>query len=256
MLGRRAAAAILIGFVLALLLLGVWLRRSRSPELIGLLGPAVAVVAAGIFIVAGLASRRSVPSTAAAASVVEFAPETGEAAARGLFAIYSPESGATELGTERGGEVELDESGLEGQTRRRIQTDIDAWHWENLSYPAGVRMGPFRSTIRARASAVGRFGPGGLEGRLDAGPFQDPTDAVVLTRSGLVLAPSLDSSRSFAVGSESSLPAGQYLAGAVLSDRQQRRQDVYRKLLARPRPTHLEGHDLLLVWTDAGRSSV
>jgi hypothetical protein len=74
---------------------------------------------------------------------------------------------------------------------------------------------------------------------------------VVLTRSGLVLAPSLDSSGSFAVGSGSSLPAGQYLAGAVLSDRQQRRQDVYRKYLARPRPAHSVGQDLLLAWTDA-----
>jgi hypothetical protein len=251
-LGRKTAAAILIGFILTLLFLGLWLRRSRSPEWIGLLGPAVAVAAAGIFLVAGFASRRSVPSTAAAASVVEFAPETGEAVARGLFAIYSPESGTTELGTDRGGEVELDESGLEGQTRRRIQTDVDAWHWENLSFPAGVRIGPFRTTIRARASAVGRFGPAGLEGRLDAGPFRNPSDAVLLTRSGVALVPSLDSSETFRVGPESSLPPGQYLAGAVLTDRQQRRQEIYRKFLAKPRPSHLEGRDLLLVWTDSG----
>ena len=142
-------------------------------------------------------------------------------------------------------------SGLEGQTRKRIQTDLDAWHWEDLAFPAGVRMGPFHSTFRARASAAGRFGPAGLEGQLRLGSFRDPTDAVVLTRSGTALAPRFDPDGTFSVRPDSGLPADQYLPGSVLSDRQQRRQDIYRKLLTRPRPPHLDGRDLLLVWTDA-----
>ena len=157
---------------------------------------------------------------------------------------------SSELGAEHGGEVDLDQSGLEGQTRKRIQTDIDAWHWEDLAFPAGVRMGPFHSTITARASAVGRFGSGGLEGRLDVGTFQNPADAVLLTRSGSVLATHLNPDGTFAVGPESDLPADQYLPGSVLTDRQQRRQNVYRKLMAHPRPPHLNGHDRLLVWAE------
>ena len=250
-LGRNSAGVILIGFVLTLLAIGLWLRRSRTPELIGLIGPAVAVVAASLFVIFGLASRQAVPSTAASAAVVEFSPESGEATTRGVFAIYRPESGIVHLGAENGGDVELDQSGLDGQSRTRIQTDLDAWHWENLAFPSGVRLGPFRSTIRARATASGAFGMDGLAGRLSVGRFRDPADAVILTRSGTVLTPRLDSNGAFTVGRDSAIPGDQYLAGPVLTDRQQRRQDVYRKLLARPRPAHLEGHDYLLVWAES-----
>ena len=186
---RRVAAAILVGFVLAVLALGIVLRRSRSPELIGLFGPGVAVAVAGLFVVVGTASRRAVPSTAAAAAILEISPETGEAAARGLFAVYCPESGTIDLGTVHGGEVELDSTGLAGKPRRRVQTDIDSWHWENLAFPGGVRMGPFRSTLRTRVSAVGRFGSAGMEGQLVAEKFRDVADAIILTRAGTVLAP-------------------------------------------------------------------
>lgn len=250
-LGQKSAAVILIGFVLTVLAIGLLLRRSRTPELIGLVGPAVAVVAASLFVIFGLASRQAVPSTAASAAVVEFSPESGEATTRGVFAIYRPESGIVHLRAEHGGEVDLDQSGLEGQSRTRIQTDLGAWHWEDLAFPSGVRQGPFRSTIRARATASGRFGTEGLEGRLSAGRFRDPADAVILTRSGTVLTPRLDSNGAFTVGLASAIPGDQYLAGPVLTDRQQRRQEVYRKLLARPRPPHLEGHDFMLVWTEA-----
>ena len=40
------------------------------------------------------------------------------------------------------------------------------------------------------------------------------------------------------------------MPGSVLTDRQQRRQNIYRKLLARPRPTHLERCDNLLAWAE------
>ena len=249
--GQRTAAAILIGFVAALLGLGVLLRRSRSPERIGLVGPVIALVAAGVFVVAGVKSRQAVPPTAGAAAIVEVAPETGEAAVRGLFAVYSPESGELRLGTERGGDVELDATGLEAHSRRRVQTDLDAWHWENVAYPAGVRVGPFRSTIRTSASAVAKFGSGGVEGKLTIGNFRNPTDAVLLTRAGIAVAIKLNDDGSFRANSDDAMPAGQYLSGAILSDRQQRREAVYRRLLAPPGPPHYEGRDLLFVWADA-----
>ena len=41
-----------------------------------------------------------------------------------------------EAGVRRGGFFNLDTAGTEGQSRRLILTDMDAWHWENLSLPA------------------------------------------------------------------------------------------------------------------------
>lgn len=248
---QRTAAAILIGFVLALLVLGLVLRRSRSPERVGLLGPVIALAAAGVFVAVGVKSRQAVPPTAGAAAIVEVAPETGEAAVRGLFAVYSPESGELRLGTDQGGDVELDPTGLEGQSRRRVQTDLDAWHWENVAYPAGVRVGPFRSTIRTTASAKAKFGPGGVEGKLTLGSFRNPTDAVLMTRAGTGIAVQLQPDGSFRATSGDAMPAGQYLSGAILSDRQQRHEAIYRRLFAPPGPPHYQDRDLLLVWTEA-----
>ena len=46
------------------------------------------------------------------------------------------------------------------------------------------------------------------------------------------------------------LPAGEFLAGAVLSDRQQRRRNVYREFLERPVAPFLERRNTLLMWAD------
>jgi hypothetical protein len=249
--GRNTAAAILGAFLLAVLALGVALRRSRRPERIGWLAAATAVGAAGFFVLLAVASRRAVPPTAATVAVAEVSPATGEAAVRGLFAVYQPESGPVPLVASHGELLDLDAEGLEGQTRRRIQTDTDAWHLEDLSLPAGVRTGRFQTHTRSgRVSAVGRFGPEGLEGRLAAGPFGYPADGLVYTPTRAPLAIRFGPDRAFAAGSADALPAETFLAGAVLSDRQQRRQAVYRQLLSGPLPAHLEGENLLFAWTE------
>ncbi len=250
--GRGTAALLLGGFVLALAGVGLGLRRTRRPEAVGWLAPVAAAVAAGLFVALGVATRRAVPPTAGAAAVVDVAPGTGEGAATGLFAVYRPDSGPTRLGGEHGGIVELDPAGLEGQTRRRVQTDLGAWHWEGLSLPAGLRFGPFRAAVRTGpVAAVARFGPDGVEGRLEAGRFRDPADAVLLAPAAEPVAVRFGEGGTFAAGPGDVLAPGEFLTGAVLTDRQQRRQEVYRKLLANPVPKHLEGRDLLLAWAAA-----
>lgn len=248
----RTAAGILGGFVVALVGLGVLLRRSRRPELLGWLGPAAAVAAAAAFVTVGLASRQAVPPTEGMAAVLVVDPGSEEAAADGLFAVYRPTSGDTRVTAAADGVVDLDAVALEGQSRRRVQTDLDRWHWENMTLPAGVRTGPARAAVSTGpVRAVARFGPNGVEGRLTAGVFRDLSDAVVVTPARDPAAVRFGADGTFAVGPADSLPAGQFLAGTVLSDRQQRRQEVYRRLLARPLPRAFDGRDLLFAWADA-----
>jgi hypothetical protein len=247
--GRGTAAAILGAFALALVGLGLGLRRSRRPELVGWLGPAAAAAAAGAFVALGAAGRRAVPPSTAAAAVVEVTPGTGEAAVSGLFAVYRPESGPLPLATTRGAVLDLDAEGLEGQVRPRVQTDTDAWHWENLSLPAGVRTGLYRDIARVgRMAAVVRFGPDGAEGRLTTPGYHSPADALAITPAREPIALRLGPDGSFAAGIDDGLPPGQFLAGTVLTDRQQRRQDVYRKLLSGTPPQHLDNRELLFAW--------
>jgi hypothetical protein len=143
-------------------------------------------------------------------------------------------------------------AGLQGQARRFLLTDLDSWQWENLSLPAGVRLAPFHSTIKTAEpiSAAVRFGPEGIEGKLNAGPFTDLADALLATPSGRNLALQMRPDGSFRAGSRDILPSGQFLTDAVLSDRQQRRQDLYREFLSRKGPPPLVGRSMILAWAN------
>jgi hypothetical protein len=248
--GRGRVLLVFGGFLAAALALGVVLRKSRRPELVGWLGPAAALGAAGVFFGIGEASRRAVPPTVAAVQVVHPAAGLDEADVRGLLAVYRPDSGPAEVGAADGGFFELDMGGLEGKSRRFLLTDLDAWHWDNLALPAGVRFAPFHYTARTGEpiSAVAHFGPDGLEGRLTAGPFGDVSDALVGPPNGRNLALRLRPDGTFSAGAADVLPGGQFLAGAVLSDRQQRRQEFYRRALKPPATGRPEGPNTLLAW--------
>ena len=249
--GRRTATVILVAFLIGLLALAIGLRRSRVPELIGLAAPLVALVAAAVLVGLGMNARRAVPPTAAAVAVVAVSPDNREEQWRGLFAVYTPESGVVPFDAPRGGQLTFDASGLESHAQQRVETDIDNWRWENLSFPSGVRSGAFQSTRPTGASVSARFGPTGLDGRLTAGAFRNLADAVLETRTGALLSVRLSEDGSFHVDSTDALPADQYLPGAVLTDRQQRRQELYRKLFAGSKPEAAPDRDRLFVWAEA-----
>jgi hypothetical protein len=248
--GRGWILAIFGGFLLAALAVGLLLRKSRRPELVGWLGPAAALGAAGVFLVMGEASRRAVPATVAAVQVVYPVAGQNEADVRGLMAVYHPDSGPADVGATEGGFFEMDMGGLGGKSRRFMLTDIDAWHWDDLALPAGVRFAPFRYTTRTEQpiAAVAHFGPEGLEGRLSARPFEQLADALVGPPNARNMALRLHPDGSFSARGGDVLPAGQFLAGAVLSDRQQRRQEFYRGALKPPATGRPEGPNVLMAW--------
>ena len=250
-IGRGTVGLVFGIFLLALLALRFVLKRFRRPELLGWLAPAAALVVACVFVALGESSRKAAPPTVAVAQFVDAVPGTGEVAIHGLLAVYRPDSGPAEAAAERGGLFELDLKGVEGPTRRLILSDRGAWHWENMSLPAGVLWAPFRyaAPTGAPLTAVARFGSGGLEGKLEAGPFTaDLADAVLATPSGRNLALRLGRDGTFRAGPADILPGGQFLPGAVLSDVQQQRQGLYRKFLAKPGAA-LGGRNVLLAWS-------
>jgi hypothetical protein len=250
--GRTSAALVFGTALAAAVTLGVVLRKSRRRELLGVLGPAVALATAAVFVVLGELSRRAAPPTVAVAQVVDAVPGAEEAAVRGLLAVYRPDSGPVEAGVGQGGLFELDTAGLEGQARRLVLTDLGSWHWENLPLPAGVRFGSFRTTVPTGSpvAAVARFGPEGIEGKLTAGPFRGLADALLSTPNGRNLSINLSPDGTFRADDKSLLPPGQFLAGGVLSDRQQRRQEIYREFLKRSPSMRPEARTVLLAWAE------
>ena len=146
--GRGTVILIFAIFLAAIVGLSVVARRSRKPEFLGWVAPAIALGAAGAFVLLGEIARRAAPPTVAVAQVIDAVSGTPEAAVHGVLAVYRPDSGQVDMGAVHGGFFDLDVSGSEGQTRKFIMTDMDAWHWENLEVPAGDRFAPFRYTAR------------------------------------------------------------------------------------------------------------
>src|SRR5262249_25409174 len=145
----------------ALAVAAVALGRKGRLEHLGWLGPAVALLATGVLVGVGRVSRAAVTPTVAGAQIVEGIPGRGGGEANGFLAVYQPSASNTLLGAEQGGQFEFDRSDLEGRVHRRVQTDLDRWHWENLGLPAGVQLAPFQYTLRTPnpVEATVRFGP-------------------------------------------------------------------------------------------------
>jgi hypothetical protein len=249
---RRNTVILVFGVaLLASLALGIALRRSSRPELLGWLGPIAALAATAVFLFVGERSRRAVPATVAVAQIIEPASGKEEVAVRGLLEVYRPETGPIQAGVEHGGMFYLDDRDMPNQIHQFVLTDLDAWHWERFSLLAEPRLAPFHITLPTEKpiAARARFGPAGVEGNL-SGPFQNLSDALLSTPIGRKLAVHIEPDGAFRAGSADALPRGQYLAGTVLSDRQQRRQELYGAFLKEPEPASVRGRDVLLAWAD------
>jgi hypothetical protein len=250
--GIGTASLMFGGFLLALVVFGLGLRKWRRSEVLGWIGPVTALSTAGAFLAVGEAGRRSVPPSMAVTEMVAVNPRSSEQAITGLLGFYRPDGGPTGLSSSQGGLLELDMAGLEGQNRRLVLTDIDAWRWEGLALPAGVRQGLFRAEVRQPGSmaAKARFGPEGLEGKTLSGPFQNLADGLIYSPSHRAFAVHMRSDGVFTTAGSDLFPPGQFVTGAVLSDQQQRRQMIYQRFLDDAKTKGAPEDALLLAWAD------
>ncbi len=246
------AGMIFGGFLLLMLGLGIGLRKWGRLEVLGWIGPVVALSTGAAFLALGEASRRSVPATLGVAQIVAVNPRTADQAVTGLLGFYRPDSGPISLSSAKDGLLDLDMGGLEGHTRRFVMTDVGQWHWENLALPAGVRLGTFRSVSQMvePISAVAHFGPKGLEGKASLGRFHGIDDVLIQAPSQRVFAVGLRPDGAFTINERDLLPSGQFVAGTVLSDHQQKRHAIYRRLLTDSKIGRRSNDSLLVASAD------
>lgn len=249
---RGVTLLIFAAFFLALIAAAAGLSMKARLEQLGWLGPVLAIGASGLFLVLGERARSAVPPTVAAAQLIETTSGLPEMQASGLLAVYHPEASTAIIGSNAGGQVELDFAGFEGRVLRRVQTDLDAWHWENLELPAGVRVGRFRYRVPTTEpiAATLRFGPNGAEGRVSGIANRRLEDVVISTPAQLRLAVRVEPDGTFRAGSADALPPGQFVAETLLNDKQRDRQQLYAKILAAPLPRRFANRRLMLAWTD------
>lgn len=232
---RGLVVGVLVGFGLLLAAAGALLWRTERLEWLGLAGPALAVTASAGLIGIGRAHRQAVPPTAASSQLVHAIPGADEVRVEGITGLYSPETGVARIGSTRGGWILPDMTGLDGQTRRMVWTDLEQWQWENLPQFAGLRMVEFQQSgpIAARLGAHARFGPQGLIGRLDADQARDASDAIIATRFGRI-GIDLKGDGTFEARADDVFSPEQFLAARYLSDEQSRRRDTLESLMPLP----------------------
>jgi hypothetical protein len=249
--GRGTVIAVLGGFCLCLIGAGVALQRRQRLEHLGWIGPGAAGVSAALLAGIGISLQREVPPTLAVAQFVEAPAESAEVGVSGLMALYEPEAAPLPAAARRGGifrPVKPREIG--GITRRMVWTDLDAWHWENLTVPQGVWLSSFESAspLSRPVAARARFGAAGLTGTLTAGLFEELSDAVVATPAGRSMSVEWGPDGTFQAPNGNLLTPGQYVAGSLLSSAQHRRQAVYQQLLADGRRQGYPRRPMLFAW--------
>ncbi len=234
--GRSLVLFVLGTFCVALIGIGSWLAYRDQLAMLGWIGPLAAAGAATILVLLGSWSRSAVPATAAIAQLAEVSEDADDIQMTGLMALYQPAESDSPLGARNGGVFLPDMSGQDGKTRRLVWTDLNAWHWENLTLPAGMRTAPFSYSgkLAKPISARATFGPTGLVGTLDAGPFQDLADGLVVMPGQPMLAAKIEANGKFSAGPQDVLAAGEYIGGTILSDELRRRRAIYKKLLEIP----------------------
>ena len=250
---RGTAAAVLGSFCGGVLIAGIVLIRRGRLELLGWLGPAVAALAALVIGLMGASSKRGVPNTLAELQFVQTVPGTDDLHVTGLASLYFRDSSKEVIGATQGGVFVPDTGEARGNVSRMLWTDLDCWRWENLTLPPGARTASFEFMAKSSTpvQASGRFGPGGFDGRVETDFVEDLSDVIIGTPSRESLAVSINHDGTFSASNDNVLPPRQFIADTLLSDKQRRRQDVYRLLMPLASEQLYPDQPTLLAWAGA-----
>jgi hypothetical protein len=248
---RPAILGLLLGFSVALMVLGTWLRRQSRLEFLGIIGPGIALAISVILVLLGRQQRNSVPATVANLQFVQAIAGTDDVQISGVVGLFSADTGTATIGVQKGGLLLPETSGLEATTRRMVWTDHDVWQWENHPESAGLRSATFQTAadFPERLEAHATFGPEGLVGRMHLPAASRPTDALLATRDGRI-GVELRGDGTFAAHADKVLANEQFVSASLLSDEQDRRRRLLHQLLANPDRRDFPSAPHLFVWTE------
>ena len=254
----RNTAGFVLGANCLLLLVGgvVLARRNKLEHLVWLL-PLCVGLTATVMVVLGQLNVSQVPPTVASVQLLELSSGSDQAQATTYASFYSPTGEQFPLYTDAGGLVAPDEN-AEGSLSRIGWDGAQNSQWEDFFVaPGAARFVKIRNNyvLRKSVRAVAQFGPEGLVGQItNIDVVGEPSDAMIGAPISADSAVEVDDSGAFVCHVGQQLSPGEYLAGALLSDEQQRRQEIYRTLFGGDVP--YPARPTLFIWGDAEPISV
>jgi len=240
----------LIGFSISLVAVGLTLLRSGRLEHLGWISSGAAVAVSVALLLIGRSSQHGVPGTVASIQIAQAEAGSDDVRTDGFLAVYQPDGSDAQIKTDHGGRMFPDMTGLESATRRLVTTDLEAWHWENVAQPPGLRTTTFAKseTVIDRMEAHATLDANGLIGHY-SGRLPMGSDALIATRDGR-LGVKQQSDGSFTAAADGVFGREQYLDASLLGDEQNRRRRTYEKLLSNPKRRDYPDRPSLMFWSD------
>ena len=252
----RNVAALILGLnCIVILVVGVWMARREQLERIMWVVPTATLSSALVLVTIGSANTSSVPATSSILRLANVSSETNEVHSEAIAAFYSPDTVELSLEVDPSGVVLPELQDLTGVAKRAIWDDTGHGRWEQVDVASGsVRFATARENrnlqhpLRARAT----FGPSGLEGGIvGVGQIGTPTDAIAAAPPAPHSTVTIDATGAFRIGANDILSQTEFLSGAILTDEQQRRQTIYRHILAPREGIVYPQRPTLFVWGDS-----
>jgi hypothetical protein len=192
------------------------------------------VVTAVVILSVGWASRREVPPTASSLQIVQMLPETSEYVASGEVAFFQSDSSAAAMGSSRHSRIDPQSAPLTGKFRNFVWNDASRWTWRETTLPPGVQIFQVnsRETTPRPIMALGKFGPGGLEGTVDltslgASDGKPSGGGLIVFPFSPAMAANIKEDGSFVAGFGDILAPGQFFNEALITENQRHQQAVY-----------------------------
>ncbi|MEM8670276.1 MAG: hypothetical protein AAGG48_22310 [Planctomycetota bacterium] len=250
----RQSVASVLGIHMALVLgVGLLLVRRRSLHLLAGIVPIAALVAAGTLIGMGKQKTSSIPTTVAIGQVGRAIPNSNEIRIDSLASVYSQDARALDIQSGHSTVAELVET-LTGDVQRIVWDDSGDSKWMFVNQPPGVvRHVSGRSNIQLPTPwrAQGMFNEQGFQGRLIGFDAQSCEDAIVVSSAAPSMAVTVDNaSGELSTTNSNVMTPDQYIDSALMSDIQQERQQVLRRLMEAESTTIIDLEPSLLVWSD------
>ncbi len=252
---KRATIGLILGVnFTALLVAGLVFARWQRLQHLAWFLPLCAVATASAMIGLGKANVSQVTPTLATVQLMELSSASEQVHATTYAAFYSPSSERFSLSSSAAGLV-TPQDDADGGIRQIAWKGGRNSYWKEFRVPPGAaRFVKLQDDymLSQQIRAVGRFGPEGLAGRIDNVELMgEPSDAVLATPVSANSGMEFRDGGQFVCGDRHLLSPNEYLSGVLLTDRQQRRQTIYRSLFDAEvtyptRPT-------VFVWGDAER---
>lgn len=246
-IGKGWIALALLSFCLLLLLVGVWQFWAGDLRWLGLLAPAMAVVVAGVLLVAASSMRSDVPESNTRLQLIEVTNDGNSAIVREQSAVYLADVANMTLQSSSDGRATVDESVRSG-IARVVTTEESDWKLENSDWPKGAWRYTSEYTLPTEGLiASGELSKDGLTLSLPElpSPLSDP----VLNYT--VGDPMLCSVRGQQLTCDGSVLADgeRWVSGALIDKEQQRRSEVYQAYFKSDERT-LRLEHVLCGWTE------